>query len=105
MVADGRLSAVCAPISTGALADPTEENLQKLNETPPSQELPSDVLSPENCVYIPIEPSLVLKQLCLFNKGSAAGPTGIGPSYMRHSTLQCWCLFELLLERKVEFVQ
>ena len=39
MVADGRLSAACASLLSDALADPSEENLAKLKEKHPSQNL------------------------------------------------------------------
>ena len=80
--ADGRLSAACASLISDALVDPTEENVQKLKEKHPFQDIPSDLPSASECDPIFIEPSLVLKKLRSFNKGSAAGPSGIKANHI-----------------------
>ena len=82
MVADGRLSAACASLLSDALADPSEENLAKLKEKHPSQNLIVDIPLPSDCEQITVPPDLVLKKLRSFNKGSAAGPTGIRASHI-----------------------
>jgi hypothetical protein len=67
MVADGRLSAASASLLSEALVEPTEENIRKLQEKHPAQDIPSDFVSASECVPIFIESSLVLKKLRSFN--------------------------------------
>ena len=64
------------------LVEPTDENIRKLQEKHPAQDIPSDFVSASECVPIFIESSLVLKKLRSFNKGSAAGPSGIRASHI-----------------------
>ena len=45
MVADGRLSAACASLLSDALSEANEENLAKLLEKHPSQDIPTDAPS------------------------------------------------------------
>ena len=53
-----------------------------MKEKHPSQDISTDPPSSEGCDPINIEPSLVLKKLRSFNKGSAAGPSGIRASHI-----------------------
>ena len=77
MVADGRLSAACASLLSDALCEPNEENLKKLLEKHPVQDIPKNIPSPVGLEQIKIQPNLDLKMLRSFSKGSAPGPTGI----------------------------
>ena len=56
MVADGRLSAACAPLLSDALDDPSEENLAKLKEKHPSQNLKVEIPSLSDCEQISVPP-------------------------------------------------
>ena len=75
MVADGRLSAASASLLSDALSDPTEENLAKLQEKHPAQDVPENIPPPSNSPQAKIDAKLVLQKLRSFPKGSAAGPT------------------------------
>ena len=46
MVADGRLSAACASLLSDALSETNEENLKKLLEKHPVQDIPENIPSP-----------------------------------------------------------
>ena len=76
MVADGRLSAACASLISDALSETNEENLAKLLEKHPPQDIPEDAPSPNGLEQLKVSPQIVLKMLRAFPKGSAAGPTG-----------------------------
>jgi len=85
MVADGRLSAASASLLSDALSDPSEENLAKLQEKHPAQDVPVNIPPPSNTPQAKIDAKLVLQKLRSFPKGSAAGPTGTRASHILHA--------------------
>jgi len=85
MVADGRLSAACASLLSDALSEPNEENLRKLLDKHPLQDIPENIPSPAGLEQIKIPSTLVLKMLRSFPKGSAPGPTGTRASHILHA--------------------
>jgi len=85
MVADGRLSAACASLLSDALSEAKEENLAKLLEKHPSQDIPTDAPSPNGLEQLRVSPDTVLKMLCAFPKGTAAGPSGSTATHILHA--------------------
>ena len=85
MVADGRLSAACASLLSDALSEANEENLAKLLEKHPSQDIPTDAPSPNGLEQLRVSPDTVLKMLRAFPKGSAAGPSGSTATHILHA--------------------
>ena len=63
MVADGRLSAACASLISDALSETNEENLAKLLEKHPPQDIPEDAPSPNGLEQLKVSPQIVLKML------------------------------------------
>ena len=66
MVVDGRLSAACASLISEALSEPNEENLRKLLEKHPLQDIPLDIPSPCDTQQVYVDSDLVLKKLRSF---------------------------------------
>ena len=85
MVADGRLSAACASLLSDALSEPNEENLGKLLDQHPLQDIPENIPSPAGLEQINIPSNLLLKMLRSFPKGSAQGQTGTRASHILHA--------------------
>ena len=85
MVADWRLSAVYVSFLSDALSEPNEENLKKLLEKHPVQDIPENIPSPVGLEQIKIQPNLVLKMLRSFPKASPPGPTGARASHLLHA--------------------
>ena len=85
MVADGRLSAACASLLSDALSEANEENLAKLLEKHPPQDIPTDAPSPNGLEQHKVSPDIVLKMLRAFPKGSAAGPSGTTATHILHA--------------------
>ena len=56
MVADGRLSAACASLLSDALSEANEENLAKLLEKHPPQDIPTDALSSNGLEQLQVSP-------------------------------------------------
>ena len=71
MVADGRLSAACASLLSDALSEQNEENLRKLLDKHPLQDIPENIPSPAGLEQIKIPSTLVLKMLRSFPKKKA----------------------------------
>ena len=82
MVADGRLSAASAALISESIAEPTEENLKKLQEKHPSQEIPDHIPLPDDVEPMWIPQYVVYKNLRSFPKGTAPGPTGTRASHI-----------------------
>ena len=85
MVVDGRLSAACASLISDALSETNEENLAKLLEKHPPQDIPEDAPSPNGLEQLKVSPQIILKMLRAFPKGSAAGPTGSSATHILHA--------------------
>ena len=85
MVVDGRLSAACASLLSDALSEANEENLAKLLEKHPPQDIPTDAPSPNGLEQLKVSPDIVLKMLRAFPKGSAAGPSGTTATHILHA--------------------
>ena len=62
MVADGRLSAACASLLCDALTEPTAENLSKLQDKHPSQDIPINLPPFEDVTQEKVDSKLVLKK-------------------------------------------
>ena len=65
MVADGRLSAACASLISDALSETNEENLAKLLEKHPPQDIPEDAPSPNGLEQLKVSPQIVRSQKAL----------------------------------------
>ena len=59
MVADGRLSAACASLISDALSETNEENLAKLLEKHPPQDIPEDAPSPNGLEQLKVSPQVL----------------------------------------------
>ena len=78
-------SAACASLISDALSETNEENLAKLLEKHPPQDIPEDAPSPNGLEQLKVSPQIVLKMLRAFPKGSAAGPTGSSATHILHA--------------------
>ena len=86
MVVDGRLSAACASLLCDALTEPSAENLSKLQDKHPSEDIPITLPPFEDVTQEKVDSKLVLKTLRTFPKGYAAGPTSTRASHILHSS-------------------
>ena len=67
------------------LSQANEENLAKLLETHPAQDIPTDAPSPNGLEQLRVSIDIVLKMLRAFPKGSAAGPSGSTATHILHA--------------------